>query len=186
MGEELEKLLETIHMDINDQLKYKDVFLKKVNVNNKNNLITLYLSTENMLPLEDYQRLETEFKKFFNSKVLIYIENLGNKSLYLDEYFKFFLPKYISYFENRLKINGSNNNYLVVYNHGEEKQLEEYLKEINENLVRVGYSPLTIYQDEDGRSEVAKLINEDIEVDTSKLKVNNYNETPQVKTFAPR
>ena len=105
---QLENFLTTIHFQGNLD-KFKDISLKKVNVNTKKNIINIYLILKEMLPLEEYKNLEEQASLFFNSKVYINIENLGDKSLYLEDYFNYFLPITLKYFNERLKINGSNN-----------------------------------------------------------------------------
>ncbi len=175
MENTMQKFLNTIYISKEEQEKYKNFTLKKVTVNNKQNTITLYLSTTVMFKVEDYQNLKTQIEKYFNSKVFIFVENTGDKSLYLEDFFKFFLPSYISYFADRLKINGENNNYIVVYNHGEIKQIEEYLKEININLERLGYNALTIYENVESRDEIVKMIDESInEIDIPDINQNKF------------
>ncbi len=187
MESTFEKFLDTIHFDEEKKEKYEKINLKRVTVNNKKNIITIYLSTEAMITLDDYLDLKKKIEEYFNCKTIIYIENLGDKSLYLNEYFKHFLPEYVGYFKDRLKINGSNNNYIVVFNRGEEKQINEYLNDINLQLEILGYNKLTIYLDEEEREEVQKLINEDTNVDTSKLKVRWHEDTSdEGKIFKPR
>ena len=119
----LEKFLNTIHME-DDINEYKDLELIKVKVSNKKNLVSLYLKTNEMINIESFKKLESGVSSYFNANTLINIENTGRKDLYLDDYYKYFLPKYISYFEDRLKVNGERNNYIVVFNHGEEVQLQ--------------------------------------------------------------
>ena len=134
MEEMLEKFLNTIHMDEDKINNFQGFELIKVKINNKQNLINIFLKTDRMIDTENYKELEDRVKEYFNSKVLINIENTGDKSLYLEDYYKYFLPEYIGYFSDRLKVNGNNNNYIVVYNHGEETQLNEYLDLINNKM----------------------------------------------------
>ena len=185
IDEKLEKLLQMIHIESNE---YKDVSLKKIIISKKNNLIKIYLVVKTMIKLETYLELNEKLKNYFNSNILIYIENTGDKSLYLQEYYEYFLPKYISYFKDRLKINGNNNNYIVIFNHGEENQLNIYFEDINNNLERLGYNKLNSYLDEEEGSNVLKQIKSEINnIDVSKLKVNNKSETVMKKTkFEPR
>ena len=157
----LEHFLDIIHMDKTNLEELKNTVLKKVVVSRKNDYIAIYLSSQKMFPLNIYKELKTRIKEFFHSNILIYVENLGDKNLYLEDYFKYFLPSYVSYFENRLNINASNN-YIVVYNHGEFRQIDEYLNEINKNLEMLGYLPLTVYQNEGERENVLKLIQDEI------------------------
>ena len=187
MENKLEQFLNIIHMDINIIDNFKDVFLKKVVVSKQNDLIKIYLTTKLMITLKDYQELKTRTKEFFNSNILIYIENLGDKSLYLNDYYNYFLPKYITYFSDRLKINGEKNNYVVVYNHAEFNQLNEYLKDISENLENLGYNPITIYQDEDQRENVLTLINQEIkDIDINIKPIVNNNQVNEYPKFEPR
>ncbi len=183
-----EKFLDMIHMNQDKYTNYQDLKLIKVKINSKKNLINLFLEASTMLDLESFKGLLEKTKEYFNSNVFINIKNLGDKSLYLEDYFKYFLPKYISYFNDRLKVNGENNNYIVVYNHGEEVQLNEYLKEINTNLESLSYAPLYIFQDEYERIGVQSLINESIK-DIDKIKLTpktSYHEEGEVKKFTPR
>ena len=159
--EKLEKFLNIIHMDNIE--KYKNLFLKKVVISKKKEEIKLYLQGNSMISLDCYKKLKTQMEEFFHSKVFIYMENIGDKSLYLKDYYDFYLPKYISFFQNRLKINGNNNNYIVVYNQGEKRQIEEYLGEINEKLTSIGYEPLGVYLDEEERNVILKQIKEETE-----------------------
>ena len=171
--DKLEKLLQMIHIDKLEE--YNDLLLNKVIISKKNNLIKIYLTLENMININLYKELENKLKNYFNSNVEINIENKGLKSLYLKDYYEYFLPKYIDYFKDRLKVNGNNNNYIVIFNHGEEKQLNIYLKEINNNLKRLGYNELTVYLDEEERNVIREQIESDTNnVDISKLKINNY------------
>jgi hypothetical protein len=140
-----------------------------------------------MITFDDYQELKTRTHEFFNSHILIYIENFGDKSLYLNEYYNYFLPKYISYFKDRLKINGEKNNYIVVYNNAEYNQLNEYLNEINKNLQMIGYNEITIYQDEEQRENVLSMINENIKDINVNLKPSTINSQPsEFPKFEPR
>ncbi len=183
---QLENFLTTIHFQGNLD-KFKDISLKKVNVNTKKNVINIYLILKEMLPLEEYKNLEEQASLFFNSKVYINIENLGDKSLYLEDYFNYFLPITLKYFNERLKINGSNNNFITVYNHGEYKQISEYLDEINNSLERLGYNKILIFEDDSKRENIVKLINEDIKnVESLKLEVVKNNDKVETKTFTPR
>ena len=155
----LENFLNIIHMEMREDLK--DVFLKKVIVNKEKERIKVFLECSTMISLDSYLALKDSFESYFNSSVFLFIVNNGNRSLYLDEYFKYFLPSYIDYFQDRLKVNGENNNYVVVYNHGEQKQLEEYLEEINTKLKSVGYLEISILLDEESRKETVKQIADD-------------------------
>jgi len=189
MESKLEHFLNIIHMDKTIQEKFRNILVKKVVVSKKNDYIAIFLSTNEMISLNNYLELKTRTLEFFNSNILIYIENLGDKSLYLEDYFKYFLPSYISYFSDRLKINGANNNYIVVYNHAEYMQIDEYLEEINKNLGMLGFNKLTIYEDELERESVKKLINENItDIDIKSLHVpsNSSSETSEIPKFEPR
>ena len=101
-----EKFLDMIHMNQDKYTNYQDLKLIKVKINSKKNLINLFLEASTMLDLESFKGLLEKTKEYFNSNVFINIKNLGDKSLYLEDYFKYFLPKYISYFNDRLKVNG--------------------------------------------------------------------------------
>ena len=163
----LEKLLQTIH--INNILDFKDTILKKVIISKKNNLIKLYLIMDSIFKVEVYVELKEKLENYFNSNVLIFIEILKNKSLYLKDYYEYFLPKYINYLSDRLKINGNNNNYIVIFNHGEENQLNMYLDVINESLTRIGFNKLGFYLD----TEERKTILEQIKSETNNIKLND-------------
>ena len=185
MESAIQKFLNTIHIEESEQEKYKDINLKKVTVSNKKNSIDIYLSTDIMLKPKDYEDFKKKIEEYFNTKVYIYIENTGDKSLYLEEYFKLFVPEFVGYLKDRLKINGSNNNYIVAYNHGEVKQIEEYLKEINFNLTKLGYEPLTIYEDDDSRDSVVKMINDSVS-DIETPKEVEFPNNEQGKKYTPR
>ncbi len=182
----LEKFLNTIHME-DDINEYKDLELIKVRVSNKKNLVSLYLKTNEMINIESFKKLENGVSTYFNANTLINIENTGRKDLYLEDYYKYFLPKYISYFEDRLKVNGERNNYIVVFNHGEEVQLQEYLDVINDRLTRLSYTPLFILHDEDERSSIQNEIEEDINsYEKLNYKPNFSYENTEKRSFAPR
>lgn len=186
MTNTLDKVLKIIHMDEDKIKNYENLELMKVKISNKKKLISLYLKTNKMIDLDSYIELEKKISEYFNSKVLINIENIGDKSLYLEDYYKYFLPKYIGYFIDRLKIN-SGNNYIVVYNHGEEVQLNEYLENINANLERLGYNSLNIVHDEEERNNIQNLINEEIKK-TESIEFNvpkEFTDTEN-KQFRPR
>ncbi len=185
MESAIQKFLNTIHIEESEQKKYKDINLKKVTVSNKKNSIDIYLSTDIMLKPKDYEDFKKKIEEYFNTKVYIYIENTGDKSLYLEEYYKLFVPEFVGYLKDRLKINGSNNNYIVAYNHGEVKQIEEYLKEINFNLTKLGYEPLTIYEDDDSRDSVVKMINDSVS-DIETPKEVEFPNNEQSKKYTPR
>ena len=121
MENKLEYFLTLIHLDNIEE--FKNTKLLRVIVNNKDSLITIFLETERMISVDNYLKLKDQMENYFNSKVEIRINNLGDKSLYLEEYFKNFLPEYGKYFQDRLKINGDNNNYIVAYNQGEEREI---------------------------------------------------------------
>ena len=157
--DKLEKILNTIHMDNIDE--FSNIILKKVVISKKREEIKLVLSGNNIFSLDTYKLLKTKMEEYFHSSVFIYFENNKDKSLYLDEYYKYFLPKYISFFSDRLKINGNNNNYIVVYNSGEKKQLEEYLKDINNELNKLGFESLSIYLDEEEGNVILDQIKEE-------------------------
>ena len=137
-----------------------------------------------MISVDNYLKLKDQMENYFNSKVEIRINNLGDKSLYLEEYFKNFLPEYGKYFQDRLKINGDNNNYIVAYNQGEEREINNYLKGINTNLVNLGYNPLTVFVDEENRANIRKMINENL----TNIEVKKTSEPSnfETKTFEPR
>lgn len=135
MENKLEYFLTLIHLD--DIEEFKNTKLLRVIVNSKDSLITIFLETEIMISVNNYLKLKSQMESYFNSKVEIRINNLGDKSLYLEDYFKNFLPEYGKCFQDRLKINGDNNNYIVAYNQGEERELNNYLKSINTNLVNL-------------------------------------------------
>ncbi|MBR3661129.1 MAG: PolC-type DNA polymerase III [Bacilli bacterium] len=187
----LEKLLQMIHID--NVLAFKDLELEKVIISKKNNLIKLMLKTDTMIKLEDYIILKDQMKNYFNSNIQIFLENIGDKSLYLKDYYEYFLPNKISYFKDRLKINGNNNNYIVVFNNREEINLNEYLHEINEKLEMVGYNKVTSCLDEEAGKNILKQIeNETNDIDVSKLKVkpsykkenqNSFTRHPRVVTI---
>mgnify|MGYP003463277626 CR=1 FL=1 len=67
MENKLEHFLNIIHMDINFQEKFKDVFLKKVVVSKKNDYIAIFLSTNEMISLENYIELVKEWIEFYNT-----------------------------------------------------------------------------------------------------------------------
>ena len=157
--DKLEKILNTIHMDNIDE--FSNITLKKVVISKKREEIKLVLAGNNIFSLDTYKLLKTKMEEYFHSSVFIYFENNKDKSLYLDEYYKYFLPKYISFFSDRLKINGNNNNYIVVYNNGEKKQLEEYLKDINNELNKLGFESLSIYLDEEEGNVILDQIKEE-------------------------
>ena len=157
--DKLEKILNTIHMDNIDE--FSNITLKKVVISKKREEIKLVLAGNNIFSLDTYKLLKTKMEEYFHSSVFIYFENNKDKSLYLDEYYKYFLPKYISFFSDRLKINGNNNNYIVVYNSGEKKQLEEYLKDINNELNKLGFESLSIYLDEEEGNVILDQIKEE-------------------------
>ena len=166
--EKLINFLHLIHIDNIDS--YKHLSLEKVVISKKKELIKMYLKGNNIFSLEDYLNLKTRMEEFFHSSVYIFFENLGDKSLYLKEYFNYFLPKQVSFLNERLKINGNNNNYIVVYNNGEKSQLDTYLEELNKKLVCLGYTPLYIYLDtEEGESILKKIQEETNEVNVSNL-----------------
>ena len=182
MENKLEYILTLIHMDTNEELK--NAKLQRVVVNSKNSLITIFLETSNMFTLKTYLEFIEKMNSYFNTSIILKVKNLGDKSLYLDDYFKYFLPKYITYFKERLKINGENNNYVVVYNQGEFREINNYLEDINKELVNLGYNELTVYLDETERSNVQKLIHDNLD-NLSVSKVVNERDT-SVKTFEPR
>lgn len=182
MENKLEYFLTLIHLD--DIEEFKNTKLLRVIVNNKDSLITIFLETEIMISVNNYLKLKSQMENYFNSKVEIRINNLGDKSLYLEDYFKNFLPEYGKYFQDRLKINGDNNNYIVAYNQGEERELNNYLKSININLVNLGYNPLTVFVDEENRVNVRKMINDNL----ANIEVKKTSEPSnfETKTFEPR
>ena len=182
MENKLEYFLTLIHLD--DIEEFKNTKLLRVIVNNKDSLITIFLETEIMISVNNYLKLKSQMENYFNSKVEIRINNLGDKSLYLEDYFKNFLPEYGKYFQDRLKINGDNNNYIVAYNQGEERELNNYLKSINTNLVNLGYNPLTVFVDEENRANVRKMINDNL----ANIEVKKTSEPSnfETKTFEPR
>ena len=182
MENKLEYFLTLIHLDNIEE--FKNTKLLRVIVNNKDSLITIFLETERMISVDNYLKLKDQMENYFNSKVEIRINNLGDKSLYLEEYFKNFLPEYGKYFQDRLKINGDNNNYIVAYNQGEEREINNYLKGINTNLVNLGYNPLTIFVDEENRANIRKMINENL----TNIEVKKTSEPSnfETKTFEPR
>ncbi len=184
--EKLDYLLNTIHISNLD--KFKNVKLQRVVVNSKDSVITIFLETNLMLDVDIYQELEQKLNDYFQTNVCLYINNLGDKSLYLEDYYHYFLKKSELYFRNRLKINGSNNNYIVVYNHAEYVQMANILKELNEKLERVGYKALEIYQDDEERSQIQKLIAEDIKnIDVQKVSFKVKDDNNQdFKTFETR
>ena len=161
MENKLEYILTLIHMDTKDVLKNPN--LQRVVVNSKNSLITIFLETSNMFTLKTYLEFTKKMNSYFNTSIILKVKNLGDKSLYLDDYFKYFLPKYITYFKERLKINGENNNYVVVYNQGEFREINNYLEDINKELVNLGYNEITVYLDETERSNVQKLIHDNLD-----------------------
>ena len=182
MENKLEYFLTLIHLDNIEE--FKNAKLLRVIVNNKDSLITIFLETERMISVDNYLKLKDQMENYFNSKVEIRINNLGDKSLYLEEYFKNFLPEYGKYFQDRLKINGDNNNYIVAYNQGEEREINNYLKGINTNLVNLGYNPLTVFVDEENRANIRKMINENL----TNIEVKKTSEPSnfETKTFEPR
>ena len=96
MEDKLVNFLNIIHMDKDIQEQFRGVLLKKVVVSKSQDYIAIFLSTNKMISIETYLELKTRTHDFFNSNISINIENNGDKSLYLDEYFKYFLPKYIT------------------------------------------------------------------------------------------
>ena len=182
MENKLEYFLTLIHLDNIEE--FKNTKLLRVIVNNKDSLITIFLETEIMISVDNYLKLKDQMENYFNSKVEIRINNLGDKSLYLEEYFKNFLPEYGKYFQDRLKINGDNNNYIVAYNQGEEREINNYLKGINTNLVNLGYNPLTVFVDEENRANIRKMINENL----TNIEVKKTSEPSnfETKAFEPR
>ncbi len=166
----LEKFLNLIHIESLEE--FKNVVLEKVIVSKKNNFIKVYLKVSEMISLESYLNLKTQIQEFFHSDSFIFINNIGDRSLYLKDYFEYFLPKYAVYFLDRLKINGNNNNYIVVFNRAEENQIKEYLESINDNLENLGYEKITIYLDELERKETIKKIEEEWE-NVELPKINN-------------
>ena len=167
----LEKLLNTIHIDIDN---YKTVLLDKVIINKKNNFIKVILSLNKMIDLNSYKEFYNKMKEYFNTDIYILIKNTGDKSLFLNDYFEYFLPYKINYLKDRLKINGNNNNYVIVYNKGEKENLEKCLEDINNKLNNVGYESINIFLDEEERTNIVKQIEaETNNIDLSKLKVSN-------------
>ena len=160
MENKLEYFLELIHMDKKEE--FINTKLQRVIVNSKDSIITIFLETTELIEPKLYFELKQKMENYFQSNIEIKINNLGDKSLYLDEYYKMFLPKYINYFQDRLKINGENNNYIVVYNQGELKQVNDYLKEINSHLTNLGFNPLTVYLVEVERVEIQNLIQDNL------------------------
>src|SRR5574344_293585 len=104
MENKLEYFLELIHMDKKEE--FINTKLQRVIVNSKDSIITIFLETTELIEPKLYFELKQKMKNYFQSNIEIKINNLGDKSLYLDEYYKMFLPKYINYFQDRLKING--------------------------------------------------------------------------------
>ena len=182
--EKLEKLLQMIHKAPDEFLS---AILDKIIVSKQNNLIKIYLTLDSMIRLDTYIELNNKLKEYFNSNILIYIENTKDKSLYLSDYYEHFLPKCISYFKDRLKVNGNNNNYIVIFTHGEENGIKLYLDEINMNLERVGYNKISVYLDLDARNDVLKQIQEETNnIDVSTLKVPNSSINYEKPKFEPR
>ena len=62
MESTFEKFLDTIHFDEEKKEKYEKINLKRVTVNNKKNIITIYLSTEEMITLDDYLDLKKKIE----------------------------------------------------------------------------------------------------------------------------
>ena len=166
--EKLEKLLTTIHMD--NIKEFININLVKVVISKKKEEIKLYLKGNNMFSLECYKQLKTKMEEYFHSSVFIYFEIIKDKSLYLNDYYKYFLPKTISFFIDRLKINGNNNNYIVVYNQGEKQQIDTYLDNINNQLQKLGYEPLSVYLD----LEEGKNILNQIKKETNNIELPKY------------
>ena len=188
MENKLLEFLQIIHMECDVIKKFQNVKLIKVIIKTKDSLIAIFLETNLMIPLDLYLELKTRLEEYFHSNILINIKNTGDKSLYLNDYFKYFLPKYVKYLDERLKINGNNNNYITVYNNAEYKQINEYLKEINDNLERIGYNQLSILEDENLRDNVLKIINDNKEkVEVMKPVSNIVSTDNQIQTkFEPR
>jgi len=77
MESKLEHFLNIIHMDKTIQEKFRNILVKKVVVSKKNDYIAIFLSTNEMITLNNYLELKTRALEFFNSNILINIENLG-------------------------------------------------------------------------------------------------------------
>ena len=184
MENKLEYFLELIHMDKKEE--FINTKLQRVIVNSKDSIITIFLETTELIEPKLYFELKQKMENYFQSNIEIKINNLGDKSLYLDEYYKMFLPKYINYFQDRLKINGENNNYIVVYNQGELKQVNDYLKEINNHLTNLGFNPLTVYLDEEERVEIQKLIQDNLDNINYEKKKTSFQPDSESKPFEPR
>ena len=184
MENKLEYFLELIHMDKKEE--FINTKLQRVIVNSKDSIITIFLETTELIEPKLYFELKQKMENYFQSNVEIKINNLGDKSLYLDEYYKMFLPKYITYFQDRLKINGENNNYIVVYNQGELKQVNDYLKEINYHLTNLGFNHLTVYLDEEERVEIQKLIQDNLDNINYEKKKTSFQPDTESKPFEPR
>ncbi len=184
MENKLEYFLELIHMDKKEE--FINTKLQRVIVNSKDSIITIFLETTELIEPKLYFELKQKMENYFQSNIEIKINNLGDKSLYLDEYYKMFLPKYINYFQDRLKINGENNNYIVVYNQGELKQVNDYLKEINTHLTNLGFNPLTVYLDEEERVEIQKLIQDNLDNINYEKKKTSFQPDLESKPFEPR
>ena len=178
MNHKLQELLASINFpeELYDDLK--SCSLSKVKINEKKNNMKIILDSDNTIPLNTYLKLISYLNDFFNIPCSLEFKTKKKSFDRLMEYFNYFTEddKY-RYLRNKIKCN-FNNYYIELNNESEKRDIDELLKEINDNLTSVGFSSLDTIINEFNRTKVNEEIIKDKDV---KLKETFIPEAPPTK-----
>ena len=177
MDKEIKNLLEKLKIDSMYYSEFNNATIGKVSINKKYNVVSLYLNTESNLSIELYEELEKSLNNFFNSdRSLVFISpkntNLDLFNNYFNKAFKIIASNnpIINIFSDRL-VKIDDNYYVEALNNAEQKQINGFLKDINQYMNMYGYNVnICIQINEEKRNDIKLRIDEDKEKAKEKIK----------------
>ena len=177
MKEDIKKLLEKLDIDNKYFEELSNATIEKVLLNKKRNTVCLYLNNDTNITIDLYNEIVIKLKDFFNSeRVLLFINPKKVNLDYFNDYFKLSIAiinkknPIINIFSDRL-IDKDHSYYVEVLNKAEEKQVNNFLKDLNTYLNMFGYNTnIKTMLNEEKRNDLVKDINKNIEDSIEKSK----------------
>ncbi|MBR4262222.1 MAG: PolC-type DNA polymerase III [Bacilli bacterium] len=177
MDKEIKNLLEKLEIDSKYYSEFDNATVGKVSINKKYNVVSLYLNTESNLSIELYEELERSLNNFFNSeRSLVFISPKNRNIDYFNKYFNkafHIIEKknpIINIFSDRL-IKVDDNYYVEALNKAEQRQINGFLKDINNYMNMYGYSVnISTQINEEKRNDIKHSIDSEKEKTKEEVK----------------
>ena len=169
MSEEIRNLLEKLNIDTKYYDELNNSSIEKVSINKKNNTVSLYVNVDTNISIDLYKDFTGALKDFFNKKSYLFIipktPNLDLFKSYFELASLLISKKnpIINIFTDRL-ITKDELIYVEVLNKAEERQVNNFLSDLNACMNMFGYS-----------FKIGTIINEEKRNDIQNNIQNNLN-----------